>query len=725
MNNIIGFLKNMTNGLFAMDSLGNLRKISYGDAIFKDEYIVNDMGIVVNDSINNINMDNKNTDDNISELNIEMDTATHITKEFTKISSSLLENIIDHSGAELNVEASLREEIFAQVEVESLNRGVIDINIETPLNLGLERQENFATNIFTSRNIVSTTIVEERPPIVKVEIPNKEVVEERPPIVKVEIPNKEVVEGTPPTVKVEIPNKEVVEGTPPTVKIEIPNKEVVEERPPIVKIEIPNKRMVLVPNKEVVEETPSEITADIPDKVILVPNREDDTPLLEDTASETDVIIPITRELVEELIEDSKEFNITLNIEQSVTNLSFIIDVSSSMSDEDLAIAKEALVTLVNRYDNMGDVNVNIVQFFGNDNYQSGWIEPLEANDLVLDTDQGGTDIEQGLRAMVEDTYSGNQPIADQDIIYFFGDGDTYGSYQRDFDEFTGIERNDDGDILEIDYDNDWTNFILSGDIDKLYTYSINTDDVLSDISHIADNGESVISQDAVNLTDISELKDELLSTVEPSGDGSFAIDDEGNSILLVGEDSGHLDSITIAGNRVDYDEDTPIQSVDGTYGTFEVNFDTASYTYTLTDTSSPSSHREVVEPIVLDENENALETISINLDIICEDGVEEETIIEKEDDAIDFDNIDNEEKIESEEDIEDIGYFEDDNITLDDILDTDEMEEEIFIEEDKNDEVTTIEKPTKIKTTESVEHTYSDSSVSVTVDDSSLIAVI
>jgi len=155
---------------------------------------------------------------------------------------------------------------------------------------------------------------------------------------------------------------------------------------------------------------------------------------------------------------------VDLTIDPIVTNLSFIVDVSSSMSDQDLALTEQAISELISQYDGNGTVNVNIVQFYGNGNINSGWIDATSGDAVVLDTTRSGTDIEQGLRQMVNGSYSGNQPggtlytgtlpAANQDVMYFFGDGNTYNAYLTDFNAYLP----------------NWNSFVTGGYIDKLFS---------------------------------------------------------------------------------------------------------------------------------------------------------------------------------------------------------------------------------------------------------------
>ncbi|MCW8889560.1 MAG: VWA domain-containing protein, partial [Sedimenticola sp.] len=295
---------------------------------------------------------------------------------------------------------------------------------------------------------------------------------------------------------------------------------------------------------------------------------------------------------------------VNLQVEPVTTNLAVIVDVSSSMSNQDLALTEQAIESLINNYEGMGGVNVSIVQFYGNGNIQSGWIDAAAGKALTLDTTRSGTDIEQGLRAMVENAYSGNQPVADQDIMYFFGDGDTYDAYQTDFEAYTGITD---------PASNPWGDFITSGAIDKLFSYSVNTSSVLSDIAHLADNGENVVSQDAINISNVADLTAAVNSTAGLYTEGNLTQDASGSAIIEFGADGGHIEAVTIGANTVNYDAANPVQTVTGAHGDFEINFDTGAYRYMPTDRIVTT---ETIQASVTDGDGDLLNTILLDINI-------------------------------------------------------------------------------------------------------------
>ncbi|GLS91260.1 hypothetical protein GCM10007916_23290 [Psychromonas marina] len=298
-----------------------------------------------------------------------------------------------------------------------------------------------------------------------------------------------------------------------------------------------------------------------------------------------------------------------ITVEPITTNLAIIVDVSSSMSNNDLSLTESAIESLINGYGQLGNVNVNIVQFYGNGYIQTGsnedsWVDGATGKALNLDTSQSGTDIEQGLRAMVDNGYSGNQPEADQNVMYFFGDGSTYNSYETDFNAYLPS----------------WSSFVNSGAIDKLFAYSVNTDNVASDINRVADNDENVVSPDAVNIKNIDTLNSAVSETVELFAKGSLTFHVDGSTIIDFGADGGHIASITIGNTTANYDASNLLQTINGTHGVFEINFETGDYRYLPT---TMTEYTEKIEVTVIDADGDAFSDILLDINVNFEDSLQ------------------------------------------------------------------------------------------------------
>ncbi|DAB38342.1 MAG TPA: hypothetical protein CFH83_06385, partial [Sulfuricurvum kujiense] len=307
--------------------------------------------------------------------------------------------------------------------------------------------------------------------------------------------------------------------------------------------------------------------------------------------------LSVQSNIVVNIVDDAPkvvEQTIDLHISPITTNLSFIVDGSGSMSATDLQLSLDAINTLVNQYRAFGDVNIKIVEFYDNGVLDTGWISSTQG--VTLPTASSGTDIDRGLKAMV-DTYSNTSAgysEANQDIMYFFGDG------------------NDNVGVFDT-YLPTWKNFVTSGAIDKLFTYSVNTDTVLADIVAIADNGENLISQDVVNITQISDLAVSVSQTAKLYTEGSFITNSSGTTLISYGADGGHIASVTINGNTEVYDINNPVKEINGSHGVFTLNFETGEYVYRATDILE---HTEIVNVSIVDGDGDRVDAILLNINI-------------------------------------------------------------------------------------------------------------
>jgi Ca2+-binding RTX toxin-like protein len=244
-------------------------------------------------------------------------------------------------------------------------------------------------------------------------------------------------------------------------------------------------------------------------------------------------------------------------------------------------------------------VNVNVVEFWGDNNQNSGW---NDSDSYTYNHVSGtsGTDIEQGLRSMYEQSYSGNQPTADQNVMYFIGDGNTYGDYQADFNAFLPT----------------WEAFIGSGEIDKLFTYSVETSAVLRDLTLLSVPGEDVVSDEPVNVADIGDLSTFLVQTVSLYNTGSINVLSEGagelDSGVIFGADGGHIESVAVNGTTYSYDSANPVQDIVGTFGVMQLDFNTGDYTYEL---AAPATGLIGVESMAFDYVDGDGDTASAEID--------------------------------------------------------------------------------------------------------------
>lgn len=121
----------------------------------------------------------------------------------------------------------------------------------------------------------------------------------------------------------------------------------------------------------------------------------------------------------------------------TTTNLVIVLDTSGSMDDPSgvggktrMELAQEAIAKLMHAYDDMGHVNIKIVDFYSAADANKPW---FEGNDAVakatqyLATDDkfvpgGGTDYDDATEETAK-ALAGKMPDADRTVVYFFSDG--------------------------------------------------------------------------------------------------------------------------------------------------------------------------------------------------------------------------------------------------------------------------------------------------------------
>jgi Ca2+-binding RTX toxin-like protein len=236
-------------------------------------------------------------------------------------------------------------------------------------------------------------------------------------------------------------------------------------------------------------------------------------------------------------------------------------------------IAKSAITQLIEKYDELGNVNIQIADFSTYTN-ESGWyVDDVQGASQYVDGVEahyhypyvnGGTHYTSALNAVM-DGYSA--PAADRTIAYFISDGNPNTGY--------GVDA-----ALQAQ----WEDFVANN-IDISYGVGIGevSLDALLPIAYPDTDG----SEDyAILLPDATQLPDTLVATAGggcASGD-LIVSSDSGSGGIVSGADPVHIDSVTIDGTTYAYDANNPEQTITTTQGgALTLNFDTGEYTYWLT----------------------------------------------------------------------------------------------------------------------------------------------
>ena len=361
------------------------------------------------------------------------------------------------------------------------------------------------------------------------------------------------------------------------------------------------------------------------------------------------------------------------------TELSIVFDKSGSMGSTVLdadgnpisryELAKRAVGELVETYDAMGQVRVNIVMFDSsteidgntNANGVSAWFD--NAADAMAHIDLysagGGTDYDDPLISL-EAGYSAPAAfVADQTFAYFMSDGNPNTSSDR-------------AEIIA--YENAWRNW-SDTTYDKVFSIGIGSGASNTYLDLVASENPDG-SENTIIIPDESQLVEMLLDTVPQVAGGQINVGGFGLNSFTPGADlPGQVLEITI--EHRDYDTDALLDTV--TYDTnspevsndlltvttgrgaiVQVNMQTGEYSYLASaDNNSGNDFKEVVKALYQDaDGDTAVASVAffVNQTDGLHDGVTlnydanapvdgttgVDTLIVPSNDALDFSGIDN-----------------------------------------------------------------------------------
>ncbi|AZD71945.1 retention module-containing protein [Pseudomonas chlororaphis] len=283
--------------------------------------------------------------------------------------------------------------------------------------------------------------------------------------------------------------------------------------------------------------------------------------------------------------------------ERSVTalevdsNLLLVIDVSGSMADPSgvpglsrLELAKQAISTLLDKYDDMGDVKVQIVTFSSSATDKTPiWVDVATAKSIIASLSAGGgTNYDAAVAAAKLAFGTSGQISGAQNVGYFFSDG-----------------KPTDGQEIGTADETAWKAFLDANGI-KNYAIGLGSGVSNSNLDPLAYDGSTHIDTNAVVVTDLNQLDSVLAGTVQGTPvTGSLL--GEGGSF---GADGGFIKTLVVDGTTYTYDPngnsnqgslsfsggvnhgtfntlDNSLSIATNNGGTLVVKLDTGDYTYT------------------------------------------------------------------------------------------------------------------------------------------------
>jgi len=356
------------------------------------------------------------------------------------------------------------------------------------------------------------------------------------------------------------------------------------------------------------------------------------------------------------LVEDDSPIAGTLTQDVVVTqntNVMIILDNSGSMNDTvgsttRLALAKAALVNLINTYDGYGEVAVQLVTFSTVANMSSGvWVSAKDAIDLINSvTSTNSTNYDAALAQAIEAWDNAGKLTTVppggtlQNVAYFLTDG---APNANDGDVTALINRGtsnggaDQG--IQSGEESIWTQFLTANNINSiaLGVGSGLSTTQMAQIDPVAYNGTTGSNTNAIQVLNENALSAVLQATAIPSSSGNLLT---GATPGAVGADGGHLVSVAIGavGDRSTYTWDTANNTISvvrdagatGSYtwdaathvltittelqGTFTVDMDSGDYTYRPSATLTGTVQEVVGFTLVDNDGDRANGELTMNI---------------------------------------------------------------------------------------------------------------
>ena len=241
------------------------------------------------------------------------------------------------------------------------------------------------------------------------------------------------------------------------------------------------------------------------------------------------------------------------------TNLLITLDLSGSMDEASgtggltkLELAKQAILNLIQQYDLLGHVKVELVTFSsGATNASGGWIDLNDPAakaalvDTILNLSAGGnTNYDAALLTdMSAFATSGKLDTPGvQNVAYFLSDGDP--TANQDWPQVSGTLTQDG---IQQGEENFWiNNFLKTNHIDS-FALGMGSGASATELNPIAYDGRGAgTNTNGVVVTDLGQLINTLVATVNASPVSGTLVD--GGIGVTFGADGGHFQSLTVDG---------------------------------------------------------------------------------------------------------------------------------------------------------------------------------
>ncbi|NNA55092.1 retention module-containing protein [Pseudomonas koreensis] len=307
------------------------------------------------------------------------------------------------------------------------------------------------------------------------------------------------------------------------------------------------------------------------------------------------------------------------------SNILIVLDISGSMVDPSgvpglsrLDLAKQAISALLDKYDDLGDVKVQLVTFSSSaTDRTSVWVDVATAKSLLAGlTAGGGTNYDAAVATMQTAFNTSGKLTGAQNVGYFFSDGKPTTGQEIGTADETALK-----------------NFLDANNI-KNYAIGLGSGVSNANLDPLAYDGISHTNTNAVVVTDLNQLNSVLSGTVEGAPVTGSLLGEGGT----FGADGGFIKSIVVDGTTYTYDPransgqgsltasggtnhgtfntvNNSLSIATNNSGTLVINLDTGDYSYT----SQKTTTTVITENIgfTLSDNDGDLASSTLTVKVI------------------------------------------------------------------------------------------------------------
>ena len=325
------------------------------------------------------------------------------------------------------------------------------------------------------------------------------------------------------------------------------------------------------------------------------------------------------------------------------TNLMIVLDLSGSMNDPSgiagltrLQAAVQSINTLIDRYDEFGQVAVRLVTFSSSAGAQGAtWMTAAQAKTtLAALTATGSTNYDAALATAITAFADSGKTATGQNVAYFISDGAPTAA-NGDASSLTGTANTNSSDLgIQAAEETTWTNFLAANQV-RSFAIGIGSGVPQTPLNPIAYDGQGGSNTSGVVVAQLDQFDNVLASTIQAPPAGNLAAGGTLGAGGAIGADRGYVKSVTIEGTTYSYNPagsgsisasggadngsfDTATNTLTVTTskgGQFAIDMDNGTYRYSAPD-AVPASFVENVAYVISDfDGDSAASTISVTVD--------------------------------------------------------------------------------------------------------------